>query len=583
MHTNPYTTHNRKHLIRTLSSLTAHLYPSNFYGINICMTKFGDRIFNSRKKQPDNKKQDDMTKRPESQEKQMKWPNEESGMEIERYLEQLPKTERLNEIVHAIERRIGRFNAALRAGILAAAMTAGGAAVSERVESQPEQERGYTHEKYIKENEERSIAVLSKFFKNPSRIIRECGGVTDFQKNSEDENAPVLMHIAQNHGSPSYRDAGTYISQWYVRRCLISMIEENNTGKVLPIGFEHSVEKADREEMLKELMLSCLGQLRHSQRDKYMFFDSNNASQEKLNEFPYKLNPQNLSTLSIPLLSILKHFKPEESTNILSLFDIEHRHILDSEIADALLSRLMELLYEIEKEHNVYFEVTDKNVPTAEDPDEYVADYLSLQDDQNFLKMTSIVQKYNDEVIIERDRVAVETSLQLAEKFDTALAVCIFGSSHDFRDDIAGKNANLLRIETAPSNVHNGILTYGITEGFVLDGYYLEYGVPISPEIVLSWDLVGGGREATKDYLLHMRRQYYHFLFRNAHSVQSVLQFSQDEWFSIIRDSIQDRKHLWAHEEYGNIEKFRNYVSAEQFASLKEGVLKCKGHENEKR
>ena len=548
------------------------------------MTKFSERIFKFEKKeQSENGKQGDMTKYPEPQEKQTEQDSNNPEKKVEGNITgRLKEIIKLNETVHTMERCVGKFNNTVRAGILAAAMTAGGAAVSEGVESQPEQERGYTHEEYIKKNEQRSTAVLSRFFKDAPRVLKACGGVTDFQKNSEDENAPVLMHIAQNHGLPDYRDAGTYISQQYVRNCVISMIEENNTGKVLPIGFEHMTERADREERLKELMLYYIDRSRSSQRDKYMFFDGNNASQEKLNEFPYKLNPENLSTLSNPLSSIIEHFKPEELMDILWLLGTKYEQISDNEINDILLSGLMELLYEIEKEHNVHFEITDTN-PSVSYPNNQIDNYLSSPNNQNFSKMNSAVMEFYDNAIIKRDKFAVETSLQLAEKFDTALAVCIFGSSHDFYDNIAGKNANLLRIETAPSNVYNGIPTYEITDGHLLDAFYSDYGIPLSSEIVQSWNFGGGNREVVRNFLLHTRQHQYTFIFRNVHAIQSALQFSHDEWFSIIRDSIQDRKHLWAHGIYGDIEKFRNYVSAEQFASLKEEVLKCKGHENEKR
>ena len=72
---------------------------------------------------------------------------------------------------------------------------------------------------------------------------------------------------------------------------------------------------------------------------------------------------------------------------------------------------------------------------------------------------------------------------------------------------------------------------------------------------------------------------HYQFFFRNVHLVQSVFKFSQDEMFSIIYDGMADLKHLLAHGRYNNIEEFRDYLSAEQFASLqKEIPEECEEH-----
>ena len=572
------------------------------------MIKSGDRIFNFEKRmQPDNGKQGDMTKHPESpmksQEKQAGQCNED--VEIKRHIEQLPKTERLNEIVHAMESYVGKFNAALRTGILAAAMAMSPNTThaqegsehfrsevgvqSDTQQSQEKQKRIYTREDHKEEmeiNKREAIAALSKFFDNPSQVFDACGGVVDFQRNSKDEDTPLFVNIGQVHGFVDYTDDETYVSQPLVSNCVISMIEQNNTGKVLPVGLEYSTETTDRGDGLEELILHELNQVHNSKDDKEAFSDKlvRKRFNEKLNEFSYKINPKNLYPLSTPLLTIIGHFEPEEKADVMRDVDT----LLNTAggpnvVFKQITPRLMELLYKIEKEHNAHFEITDTYSSTPY-PDEDVAEYLLSSffalssQNQDFLKMVSVVREFHNDAIIKRDNFAIESSLKLAEKLDAPLAICIFGSSHDFRDDAAKRNVNLLRIETAPSNVHSGMVTYEITEGYFLDSPYRSYGIPISPEIVHSWNLGGGGREATKDYLLYMRRQYYHFLFRNAHSVQSVLQFSQDEWFSIIRDSIQDRKHLWAHGVYGDIEKFKRYLSTEHLTSLKGIISRCEEH-----
>ena len=565
------------------------------------MTKFGDRILNfNKKKQPDNGKQGGMAKHseslPEHQKKQMEWSNEEGGVEIERHLEQLPETVRLNEIVHAVERRIGRFNAALRAGILAAAMAAGGAAASERVESQPEQERSYTHEEYIKENEERSIAVLSKFFKDAPQVLKACGGVTDFQKNLEDENAPVLMHIAQNHGALTYLppNPSMYVSQSYISECIIAMIQGNNTGKVLPIGLELVSSAMDREGKMRELMSTSLYMSSFFRgHGQYFFGVPNIFNTEFLDRFPYKIPHNELSDLAQPLLAVIERFEPEAAKEILSEEYVKviktpipgvAQFIFYEGMAELAASQLMELLHKIEAEYNVHFEITDASLNArlntnmrAGFPLKSMQKYLQSRDEEDLSRLSLETAEYYNIMHLKRDQSAVDATISLGERFDTKFAVCVFGSAHDFGDDAVRAGVNMLRVETDPMKVHSGIVDYDQSNNADFDMREFRYN-NISPtaEMMQRWVTEQGGREMAKRFIKDGRQ--YHFLFRNISEIQKVLQFNSDELFSIVRDSIVDNKHSWAHGIYGDIEKFEDYLSAEQFTSLKRMISECEKH-----
>ena len=529
------------------------------YLMNIEKKKYGGHPLSSKENVETGKQSGQSDRKRSTNEKQPEILSKENGVENNAHIERAEKNIELNNAVHTVESRFKRFNRMLRAGVLAAAMM-----ISPSDEKLNQQKSYEIHETHRHQDEQRAINTLNKIFNNGEEILKACGGVIQGETYQGNDNAPTFIHIAQNHGEQ--RDftfnPGMYLSQYYATECMVSMIKGNATGKILPIGIELLMSEESPEERLKSLIdFSLRRTILFKGYGTFHFYDENNNEDKKFNDyffnqFPYPVRPEQLQGLEQPPISIMKRLAPEKMKAVLPE---DGTNIKTEAKFNETVSNLMEILHEIEEEYNVRFSVAD--VPFFEGV---------LSDD--------LEETYED-VFTKRENHVADSLRSLAKKYDTKVAISLFGSAHDFRDDVVGKGMNFMRVETAPVNVHDEIFNYKMLYRSKFDSPESKCHMPLTAGEMDKWITEKGGAARMKSYVKNTRQ--FDFLFHYIHEIQHVLksdseEFTSEELFSIMSENIKNQPGTWSHQVYGDLDKFKDYLSAEQFATIKKMVTECK-------
>ena len=547
--------------------------------MNIERKKYGGYSFSSKENAETGKQSGQSDRKWSTNEKQPEILVKGNDVEDNAYIERTEKNTELNNAVHALEYRFKRFNSMLRAGVLAAAMMISPSSAQVNQQESHNKGRGNiisaeifskaqeAHETHRHQDEQKAINTLNKIFNNGEEILRACGGVIEGETYQENENAPTFIHIGQNHGDNTHNfNPEMYFSQYYATECMVSMIKGNATGKVLPIGMEFLLPPGSEEERLELLIAdSLINTIKFKGHGNLYFYDENNNENKDFNDglfnqFPYSVRPEQLQDLEQPPISIMKRLAPEKMKAVLPE-DITNRKTI--KFSETVL-KLMKILHEIEEDYNVRFIVADS--PLSDN-------YKSNND-------YSLRESYED-VFTKRENYVADSLRSLAKKYDTKVAISLFGSGHDFRDDVVGKGMNFMRVETSPSGIHGGTFNYENLYRSKFDYPAARCHMPLRAGDMKEWITGKGGAARVKDYLQYTKQ--FDFLFHHIHDIQRVLksdseEFTSDELFAIISEDIRNHPSVWSHRVYGGLSRFQWYLSPEHIAAIREMTKECKIH-----
>ena len=534
-------------------------------------------------------------------EKKLAAPATETNNKEKESIKEIEEAVQTDNETHATERRVGHMKRMLRTALLATALSAtGGYAEQQQYtmmhKTPTSQIDDVETQKYFQERKNRSISALSEYFNNPEEIVQQCGGVVDVGVPKREEHMPTIMHIAQTHKSDNNEPhtPESAISQDMASRCITSMIEGNNTDKPLTIGFEFVANNTNknRDRRLRTYSASRF-QYEHTEfLTKWRNPDNSfRPGQPQLNyselESKFKNDflyfPEEINKELDAILHIAHYFKPKETERVLSMWNRppqstaptqrlgsnimpNHSAILNfNEITAEAASRkqnagtrLLKIMYDIEKEYNVYFAVHDGRPPNKNIEKKMVRERKKgLKNIPMTGETLDIITQYNDEVCNNREKIAFDMTLDHAAE-NSGFGVLLYGSGHDFSNE-AHARAQLLRAETSP-----GMLTKGYADadqlihGYYWDGTIVNEG-KMNPYKIANENL------SIEEIIDHMKQnEEYEFLLHNMPYLKSHI--DSETLFSLIKNSVRSGNFYWMfHEQKTNEMLLRKYLLPEDF------------------